>query len=84
MRDNPEGGKIDPAVDDRRRCKNNSPSVYSAMDKRAKEGCGRGSEAGTVHSGQSLEGPVPLRKLKKSGKKEIQLLAQPSIEGLRR
>jgi len=27
MRDNPEGGEIDPAGDVRRRCKKNSPSV---------------------------------------------------------
>jgi len=29
MRDNSEGGELDPAIHGRRRCKNNSPSVLS-------------------------------------------------------
>jgi len=66
MRDNPEGDELDPAVDDRRRCKNHSSSVLSCIDKRTK-GCDSGS---TVHSGLSGEGPVPLRKPMESGKRE--------------
>jgi len=53
MRDNPEGGELEPAVDDSRRCKKNSPSVfflfYFFILHRC-EGCDRGSEVGTVHS----------------------------------
>jgi len=40
-----EKGEPDPAVDNRRRCKKNSPSVLSYIGKRKKEGCDRGSEA---------------------------------------
>jgi len=47
MRDNPEGGELDPVVDARRRCKKNS-FVLSCLDKRIKQGCDRGSEVGTV------------------------------------
>jgi len=49
MRDNPEGGKLDPADDVRRRCMKNS-SVLSCIGKRAKEGCDRGSKVVIVHS----------------------------------
>jgi len=41
-----------------------------SVGKRKKEGYYRGSNVGTVHSGRGGEGPVPLRKSKKSGKKE--------------
>jgi len=37
MRDNPEGCKLDPAVDVRRCSKKNSPSVLSCISKRAKK-----------------------------------------------
>jgi len=70
MRDNPKEGELDPAADDRRRCKN-FPSVLSCIDKRTKEVCDRGSEAGTVHSGLDGEGPVPCRRPKESGKRKI-------------
>jgi len=36
MRDNPEGGELNPAADDRMRCKKNSSSVLSCIDKRKK------------------------------------------------
>jgi len=36
------------ADDARKRCKKNSPSVLSCVDKRTKECCDRGSEVGTV------------------------------------
>jgi len=66
MRDNP-GGELDPAIDVRRRCKNSF--VLSCIGKPKKDGCNRGSEVGTVHSGR---GPVPLRKQKdRFGKKRI-------------
>jgi len=55
MRDNPGRGEFDPAVDVRRRCKKNSPSVLFCIGKRTKEGCDWGSEVGTVHSGRSGE-----------------------------
>jgi len=48
MRDNPEGGEVDFAVDDRRRCKKNSPSVLSCIDKRNK----RKAVTATAKSGQ--------------------------------
>jgi len=35
----------------RRRCMKDSPSVLSCIGKRTREGCDRGSEVGTVHSG---------------------------------
>jgi len=50
MWDNPGRDESDPANGVRRRCKN-SPSVLSCIDKRTKEGCDRGSDVGTVHSG---------------------------------
>jgi len=37
---------------------------------RTKEGCDRGSEIGTVYSGRSGKGPVPLKKPKESGKRK--------------
>jgi len=40
---------LDPAEGVRRSCKKNS--VLSCIGKRAREGCGRGSEVGTVNSG---------------------------------
>jgi len=49
--DNPGGGESDPAEGVRTRCKKNSPSVLSCIGKRTREGCDRGSEVGTVHSG---------------------------------
>jgi len=58
---------VRPAVDDRRRCKKNSPSILSCLEKRTKEGCDRGSKVGTVHGGK---GPAPLRKLKESSRRE--------------
>jgi len=63
MRDNPDGSaELDPAVDNRRRCKKNSSSLLSYADKRTKEGCDRDSEVGTVHSGRVGVRPVPLRR----------------------
>jgi len=56
--DNPERGELDPADD------NSTPG------KRTKEGCDRGSEIGTVHSGRDGKESVPLRKPKKSGRRE--------------
>jgi len=52
MQDNPEEGELDPAEGVSRRCKKNS-SVLSCIGKRTKEGCDRGSEGETVHSGLS-------------------------------
>jgi len=63
MWDYPEEGELDPADGVRRRCNKNSSSV-------SKEGCDRGSEVGTVHSGLDGEGPVPLMKPKESGGRE--------------
>jgi len=37
MRDNPEENKLDPAVNDCRRCKKNSPSVLFCINKRTKK-----------------------------------------------
>jgi len=51
MRDYLVRVESDPAEGVRRRCKKNSPSVLSCIDKRKREGCDRGSEVGTVHSG---------------------------------
>jgi len=64
MQDNPEGGELDLTDDVRRRCKKNSPYVLFCIGKKTKEGCDRGSEVGTVHSGRDGEVSVPLRKLK--------------------
>jgi len=51
MQDNPEG-ELDPAVDVRRRCKKNSPSLSSYIDTKTKESCDRSSEIGTVLCGR--------------------------------
>jgi len=51
MWDSQDGGGPDPAIDDRRPSKKNSPSVLSCIDKRTKEGCDRGSVDGMVHNG---------------------------------
>jgi len=67
--DNPEGGELDPAEGVRRCCNKNSSSVLSCIGKRTKEGCNRGSEVETVHSGRDGEGPVPPRKPKESRRK---------------
>jgi len=69
MRDNPGGGELDPAEGVRRRCKKNFSFVLSYIGKRTREGCDRGSEVGTVHSGRDGEGPVPPRKPKESGRR---------------
>jgi len=45
MRDNPEGGDLDPAEDVRKCCKKNSSSVLSCIGKRAKEGCDCGTRS---------------------------------------
>jgi len=59
MRDNPEGGELDPAKGvRRRRCKKNSPSVLSCIGRRTREDCDRGSEVRTVYSRRDGEGPV--------------------------
>jgi len=69
MLGNPEGSELNPAVDDRRCCKK-SPFVLFCIGKRTREGCDRGSEVGTIHYRWG-EGPVLLRKPRKSGKKRI-------------
>jgi len=56
MQDNPEG-ELDPAVDDRWRCKKNS-SVLSFIDN------------GTVHSGRG-GGPALLKRPRESGRKDF-------------
>jgi len=57
MHDNPEGGKSDPTVDDRRRCKKNySPSVLSDVDKRTKEGCNQATKWGQFTVGEAGKG----------------------------
>jgi len=48
--DSQRGGESDPAEGVCWRCKKNS-SVLSCIGKRTREGCNRGSEVGTVHSG---------------------------------
>jgi len=48
MQDNPKRGEVDPTVDDCRRCKKNSPSVFSCINKRTKEGSDCVSEVETV------------------------------------
>jgi len=66
LRDNSEEGeKLDPAGAARILL-----FVLSCTGKRSREGFDRHSEVGTVHSGQGGEGPFPLRKPKKSGKRE--------------
>jgi len=69
MRDSQGGGELDPAEDVRRRCMENSPSFLSCICKRTKEGCDRGSEVETVHSGYDGKGSVPPRKPKESGRR---------------
>jgi len=64
MRDNPEGGDLDPADDVRRK---NFSSILSCINKKTKEGCDHGSR--TVHNEQDGKGQF-LRKPKESGKKE--------------
>jgi len=49
--DSQGGGESDPAEGFRKRCMKNSPSFLSCIGKRTKEGCERGSEVETVHSG---------------------------------
>jgi len=44
---------------------------YLAWVKRTREGSDLGSEVGTVHSGRDEEGPVTLRKPKKSGRRLV-------------
>jgi len=51
MRDSQGGGESDPAEGVCRHCIKNSPSFLSCISKRTKEGCDRGSEVETVHSG---------------------------------
>jgi len=66
MQENPEGDELDDSViDDRRRCKNNSPVLF-CIDKRTKESCDRGSKVGTVYGE-----PVFLRRPKESHKRDI-------------
>jgi len=57
MRDNPEGSDLDPADDVHRK---NFCFVLSCIDKKAKEGCDRGSEVGTVQTigGDRMAGPL--------------------------
>jgi len=66
MRDNPEGGELDPAFDAAGAAR--ILLSLSCTSKRTKEGCDRGSEVGTVHRGRDEEGPVPLRKPNESGR----------------
>jgi len=68
--DNPERSELDPANDDRRRCKKNSLSVLSFIGKRTKQVCDRGSEIGKVHSWRDGERPILLRKPKESARRE--------------
>jgi len=67
MRD--EGGELVPAEDVSRTCKKNSPSVVLCIGKWTTEGCDYGSEVGTAHNERDEKGPVPLRKSRKSGRK---------------
>jgi len=45
--------------------------VLSCIGKRTKEGCDRGSEVDTVHSGKDGEGLVPPTKPKVFGRGEL-------------
>jgi len=47
MQDKPEEGELDPAVDDRRCCKN-SP-ILSCIDKRTKEGCDKAKKSSNLY-----------------------------------
>jgi len=51
--DNPEGGKLDHVDDVHRRCKKDSLSVLSCIDRRTKEGYDRGSEVGQYTAGET-------------------------------
>jgi len=51
MRDSQGGCESDPAEGVRKHCMKNSPSVFSCISKRTREGCDRGSEIKTVYSG---------------------------------
>jgi len=51
IRDSQGVGESNPAEGVRKRCMMNSPSVLSCIGKRTKEGCDRGNEVETVHSG---------------------------------
>jgi len=53
----PEGGELDPEIDDRIRCKKNS-SVSSSIDGGQKKAATVGAEVGTVHSGRGAEGLI--------------------------
>jgi len=48
--------------------------------KRTKEGCDRGSKVGTVYSGRDGEGPVPLKKLKESGRRVMRKISSPGVD----
>jgi len=74
MRDNPEGSELDLAVDDRRYCKKNSPSVLSYIDKRIKEGCDRDSEVGTFTAGEAGTIPTSFSLSKQHGGALVQSL----------
>jgi len=69
MRDSQGGIESDPAEGVCKRCMKNSPSVLSCIGKRTREGCDRGSEVGTIHSGYDKEGPVLPMKPKGSGRR---------------
>jgi len=70
MQDNPERGELDATDDVDRHWKKNSPSFAPCIGKRTKEDCDSGSEIGRVYNEEDKEGPVPLRKPKKSGRRE--------------
>jgi len=55
MRNNPEGGELDPSDDDHKHSEKNS-SVLFCIDKRTREGCDYGSKVETFHSRQDREG----------------------------
>jgi len=61
MRGNPGGGELSSAIDVRRSCKKNFPSVLSCVGKRTKEGCERGGEVRTVYSRLKRRGDQFLR-----------------------
>jgi len=71
MRDNPKGGELDTAEGVRKRCKKNSPSVLSCIGKWTRQDRERGSEVGTVYNKRDGKGPVPPRKPKESGRREV-------------
>jgi len=52
----------------------------SCINKRAREGCGRSREAGTMHSGRDGEGPVLLRKPKDlEEQKIVRKISSPTL-----